>query len=96
MAALVTGYGPSRRLLFNFDDAKYELWEIKFLGYLALHKLYYVILAKEEPKEGDVEKNIDAFVQLIQCLDDLSLSLVASYEGRQRRRYMTGRKTRAL
>ena len=29
-----------------------------------------------EPKEGDVEKNMDAFAQLIQCLDDQSLSLV--------------------
>ena len=85
MATLVTGYGPSRRPLFNFDEAKYELWEIKFLGYLALDKLYYDILAEEEPKEGDAEKSIDAFVQLIQCLDDLSLSLIASYEGRQRR-----------
>ena len=33
-------------------------------------------MAEEEPKEGDVEKNIDAFAQLIQCLDDRSLSLV--------------------
>ena len=63
-----------------------ELWEIKFLGYLRLHKLYDVILAKEEPKEGNVEKNIDAFAQLIQCLDDRSLSLVmrdAKEDGRK-------------
>ena len=76
MATLATGYGPSRRLLLNADEAKYELWEIKFLGFLRLHKLYDVILAEEEPKEGDLEKNIDAFAQLIQCLDDRSLSLV--------------------
>ena len=76
MATLATGYGPSRRLLFDDDEAKYELWEIKFLRYLSLHKLYDVILAEEEPKEGDVEKNIDAFAQLIQCLDYRNLSLV--------------------
>ena len=69
MATLATGYGPSRRLLLHGDEAKYELWEIKFLGFLRLHKLYDVILAEEEPKEGDLEKNIDTFAQLIQCLD---------------------------
>ena len=76
MATLATGYGPSQRLLFDGDEAKYELGEIKLLGYLRLHKLYDVILAEEEPKEADVEENIDAFAQLIQCLDDRSLSLV--------------------
>ena len=34
MATLATGYGPSRRLLFDGDEAKYELWEIKFLGFM--------------------------------------------------------------
>lgn len=104
MATLATGYGPSRRLLFDGDEAKYELWEIKFLGYLRLHKLYDVILAEEEPKEGDVEKNIDAFAQLIQCLDDRSLSLVmrdAKDDGRKalkilRNHYMGKSKPRVL
>ena len=104
MATLATGYGPSRRLLFDGDEAKYELWEIKFLGYLRLHKLYDVILAEEEPKEGDVEKNIDAFAQLIQCLDDRSLSLVmrdAKGDGRKalkilRNHYMGKSKPRVL
>ena len=76
MATLATGYGPSQRLLFDSYEAKYELWEIKFLGFFRHHKLFDVILAEEEPKEGGVEKNIDAFAQLIQCLDDQSLSLV--------------------
>ena len=104
MATLATGYGPSRRLLFDGDEAKYELWEIKFLGYLRLHKLYDVILAEEEPKEGDVEKNIDVFAQLIQCLDDRSLSLVmrdAKDNGRKalkilRNHYMGKSKPRVL
>ena len=59
--------------MFDGEEAKYE-----FLGVLRLHKLYDVILADEEPKEGNVDKNIDAFAQLIQCLDDRSLSLVMS------------------
>jgi len=76
MATLATGYGPSRRLLFDGDEAKYELWEIKLLGYMRLHKLYGVIVAENEPEEDNVSKNIDAFAQLIQCLDDRSLPLV--------------------
>ena len=90
--------------MFDGDEAKYELWEIQFLGYLRLHKLYDVILAEEEPKEGDVEKNIDAFAQLIQCLDDRSLSLVmrdAKDDGRKalkilRNHYMGKSKPRVL
>ena len=62
------------------------------------------ILAKEESKEGNVEKNIDAFAQLIQCLDDRSLSLVmrdAKDDGRKalkilRNHYMGKSKPRLL
>jgi len=67
MATLATGYGPSRRLLFDGDEAKYELWEIKF---------HDAILEENEPEEDNVSKNIDAFARLIQCLGDRSLSLV--------------------
>ena len=28
----LTGYGPRRTLLFDGDESKYELWEVKFLG----------------------------------------------------------------
>ena len=92
MATLATGYGPSRRLLFDGDEAKYELWKIKFLGYMRLHKLYDVILAENEPEEENVSKNIDAFGQLIQCLDDRSLSLVmgnAKDDGRKALQILT-------
>ena len=75
MATLTAGYGPSRRLLLDGDEAN-ELWEIKFLGYMRLQKLHDIILAECEPGGDDVSKNIDAFAQLIQCLDDQSLSLV--------------------
>ena len=46
MAMLATGYGPIRRLMFDGDEAKYDLWEIKFLGFMRLHKLHEVILAE--------------------------------------------------
>jgi len=90
--------------LFDGDEAKYELWEIKFLGYMRLHKLHDVILAENEPEEDNVSKNIDAFAQLIQCLDDRSLSLVkrdARDDGRKalqilRNHYMGKSKPRVL
>ena len=43
---------------------------------MRLHKLHEVILAEGELDEENASKNIDAFTQLIQCLDDRSLSLV--------------------
>ena len=79
----VTGYGPSdSRLIFDGDKRKYELWEVKFLGYLRLKKFSETILtplaadASEEIRAADSMKNADAFVELIQYLDDRSLSLV--------------------
>ena len=76
-----TGYGPSasatgrwNRLYFDGDERKYEQWEIKFLGYMRLQKLKDVILPSAE--EPDAAKNEEAFAELIQFLDDRSLSLV--------------------
>ena len=84
-----TGYGPSHghRLQFDGDESKYELWEMKFVGYLRLHKLSDVIERPREvtesadgedvPRNGDdASRNADVFAQLIQCLDDRSLTLV--------------------
>ena len=31
----LTGYGPRRTLMFDGDENNYELWEVKFLGYIA-------------------------------------------------------------
>ena len=41
------GYGPRRALVFDGDESKYELWEVKFLGYMRLQKLYDVVIPKE-------------------------------------------------
>jgi hypothetical protein len=72
-----TGYGPRLRLMFDGDEAKYELWEVKFLGYMRLQKLDGVIDPQgENPADPDVDKNKDSFAELVQFLDDRSLSLV--------------------
>ena len=73
-----TGYGPRSRygrLLFNGDERKYEQWEVKFLGYMRLQKLKDTITTAEY-EDINAAKNEEAFAELIQFLDDKSLSLV--------------------
>ncbi|KAJ8034120.1 hypothetical protein HOLleu_20828 [Holothuria leucospilota] len=48
---------------------------------MRLQKLYDVIIPPDDNGEGEgaapnVQKNADAFAELVQCLDDRSLSLV--------------------
>lgn len=67
------------RLQFDGDERKYEIWETKFLGHLRLQGLKDVILKTEGDEEADGEdddKNAEAYAELIQFLDDKSLSLV--------------------
>ena len=70
------------RLVFDGDEKNYELWETKFLGHLRLQKLKDTILnAPQAPVEAsvleeDTAKNAEAYAELIQFLDDKSLSLV--------------------
>ena len=87
----LTGYGPSHnlgrysRLVFDGDERRYEQWEVKFLGYLKLRKLKATILAPEN-EEIDEDKNEEAYAELIQCLDEKSLSLImrdAADDGRK-------------
>jgi transposase InsO family protein len=70
MTSNPTGYGP--RLLFDGEESKYDLWEMKFLGHMRILKLDKVF--KED--EPNPENNITAFAQMIQYLDDKSLSLI--------------------
>ena len=80
------GYGPRSRwesLVFDGDERNYELWETKFLACLRLKKLKSVILRNvvtspitAEEQDNDREKNETAYAELIQYLDDRSLSLV--------------------
>ena len=80
--ATPTGYGPRHRgLIFDGDESKYELWEIKFLGFIRLRKLSDTIDPRSDDARGelpgaDEANNADAFAELIQCLDDRSLSLI--------------------
>lgn len=91
MSNILTGYGPSPRLIFDGDERKFELWEVKFLGYLRLKKLDTIFTplaedANEQARTADTTKNADAFAELIQCLDDRSLTLVireAANDGRK-------------
>jgi hypothetical protein len=69
-----TGYGPRRGILFNVDESKYELWEVKFLAQMRLQKLYDVFVPGD--KQPEAPKKADAFAELVQCLDNRSLSLV--------------------
>ena len=73
----LTGYGPRRTSLFDGDENKYDLWEIKFLGHLRPQKLYDIVIPREdETTAPDAEKNANAFAELVQCLDDRSLALI--------------------
>lgn len=103
--AASTGYGPSRevsnrwsRLYFDGDEKNYELWETKFLGHLCLRGLKGAILS-ETPERGsdeedeDADKNEEAYAELIQYLDDKSLSLVmrdAADDGRKALQILRG------
>lgn len=89
-----TGYGPRAsqgrysRLIFDGDERKYEQWEVKFLGYMRLQKLRDTILTEDEESEEEIDedKNAEAYAELIQFLDDKSLSLVmrdAADDGRK-------------
>ena len=72
----LTGYGPSNQwqnLIFNGDERKFEIWETKLLGYMKIKKLKDVLVGDDEP---DAERNEMAFAEMIQFLDERSLSLV--------------------
>lgn len=97
--AASTGYGPRKefgsrwnRLCFDGDEKNYELWETKFLAHLRLLSLKKTILSEPPDEDGDgaeedAKKNEDAYAELVQLLDDKSLSLVmrdAADDGRKR------------
>lgn len=71
----LTGYGPSKRLYFDGDEEKYEIWEVKLLAHLRLKKLISVLEANEA-SEVPAERNAELFAELVQLLDDKSISLV--------------------
>ena len=58
----------SDRLIVYGDERKYELWEIKFLGYMRTQKFYSTITAGIGD-EINPNKNAEAFGELVQHLD---------------------------
>ncbi|XP_057691338.1 uncharacterized protein LOC130915376 isoform X1 [Corythoichthys intestinalis] len=73
--------GTSRltRLAFDGDEAKYKLWETKMLVHFHLIGLKNTVLVgptTEAERENDQMKNADAYAEMIQLLDDKSLSLI--------------------
>lgn len=75
-AGMSTGYGPSKRIIFDGEESRYSLWKVKFHAHLRLKKLEDVISIAIADTDLDVDKNVLAYAELVQCLDDTSLSLV--------------------
>ncbi len=75
---------------FDGDEKNYELWETTFLGHMHLLGLKDTVIS-EPPTRGDEDeeaanRNEEAYAELIQYLDDKSLSLVmrdAADDGRK-------------
>lgn len=99
-----TGYGPSnmwQSLVFDGNEKKFELWETKVLGYMKLKKLKKVFTTEEDVS---AETNETAFAELIQYLDERSLTLVmreAQDDGRKawkilKEHYASGSKPRII
>ena len=82
MASSLSGYGPSKNLLFKDESDNYELWELKFWPYLWLQKLHNIVLETNgalqsvEPTADFTDKNAEVFATLVQLLDDKSIILI--------------------
>ena len=75
----------THRLMFQGGERKYCLWEVKFLDYFRIQKLYNTITAGID-YEINPNKNTQAFGKLVQYLDDRNLSLIirdANKDGRK-------------
>ena len=71
-----TGYGLKTRLLFNGDEAEYDLLEVLFLGYMQLKGLKFVITSTAATIDAaDKEK---AYSELVQLLGEKSLSMITN------------------
>ena len=72
------GYGPKREnhLLFDGKEENFEKWEVKLLAYLSLRKLKSTVLGQGGREENTSAKKEEAYSEIVQLLDDRSLSLV--------------------
>ena len=63
--------------MIDGDEQKFELWQVKFLGAMRIRKLHEVFKDLDnESLEVDQESNEQAYAEIVQLLDDRSLSLV--------------------
>ena len=59
-----TGYWPrAAKLFFDGDESKYELWEVKYLGYLRIQHLHQILLSLTDQSDDIdfLEKNTTVF-----------------------------------
>ena len=73
------GYGPADRknpLMLDGREENYEKWEVKFLTYLSLKKLKKTVLGTGGHDQNSASKKEEAYSEMVQLLDDRSLSLV--------------------
>ena len=78
---IATGYGPSvtrtQRILFDGDERNFTLWETKFLGYMRIRNLHQIFKDLDNDNfPVDENKNEETYAELVQVLDDRSLSLI--------------------
>ena len=64
----VTGQRP----MFDGNEDRYEIWDVKFTTYLRIRNLHTVL----EAESPDVANNALVFAELVQVLDDRSLSFL--------------------
>ena len=69
-----TGYGPRMKLMFTGDEQDYDIWEVRFLGYMALQGLKETILPSSTTV--DSTKNEKAYAELVMLLDEKSLYMI--------------------
>ena len=71
-----TGYGlRTGKVLFNGDESKYELWQVKFLGCLRIQHFHQIMLSPADQSDDMdfIEKNATMFAEFVQYLDDKSI-----------------------
>ena len=74
--SILAGYGPRKGLVFDGNEDRYKLWKVKFLAFMRIQELYDIFVPSSDEGELDAAKNANAFGELVQCLDDRSLSLI--------------------
>ena len=79
----LTGYGPNT-LIFSGEEADYDLREVRFLGYMAVHNLKKTILPSAAVPDDAMNER--AYAELVMILDAKRLSMVmtdAADDGRK-------------